>query len=140
MIGTIDTSELIIAVAASIGFLTNFSGEGINFGYATAILAGGVIAAPIAAFLVRHIPPRLLGAGVGGLIILTNTRTIIGKDGFALDTGARWVIYSIIIAIWVGAFAYSFIQYRRDSAAESAEAIREVAERNERDALATTPA
>ena len=29
-----------------------------------------MIAAPIAAWLVRHIPPRLLGASVGGLIVL----------------------------------------------------------------------
>lgn len=50
-----------------------------------------------------------------------------------LDTGGRWVIYSIIIAAWVGVFAYSFIQYRRDSAAESAEAIRVLAEKKERD-------
>lgn len=135
VIGTIDTSEFIIAVAASIGFLTNLSGEGINFGYAGAILIGGVIAAPIAAFLVRHFPPRLLGASVGGLIILTNTRTIIGEDGFGLGTGPRWILYSLIIAAWVGAFAYSFIQYRRDSAAESADAISALAQEKEREAL-----
>ena len=42
-----------------------------------ALLIGGMIAAPIAAWLVRHIPPRILGSLVGGLIIVTNARTLL---------------------------------------------------------------
>ncbi len=34
-----------------------------NFSWVAAILLGGIIAAPIAAWLVRHIPPRLLAPG-----------------------------------------------------------------------------
>ena len=41
------------------------------------LFIGGLIAAPIAAWLVRHIPPRLLGSLVGGIIVLTNVRTLL---------------------------------------------------------------
>lgn len=145
VVGTIDTSEFLIALAASLGFLANLGSEGVNFAYAGAILAGGVIAAPIAAWLVRHFPPRLLGASVGGLIILTNARTLIGKSGLALDPGLQRVVYVVIVAGWIAAFAYSFVQYRRDANLESADSITEIAERNagERragDEKATVPA
>lgn len=130
VIGTIDTSEFIVAVAASIGFLANLGGEGVDFASAGAILLGGVIAAPLAAFLVRHFPPRLLGASVGGLIILTNARTLVGKSGLALDPTWQRVVYVVVVAGWIAAFAYSFIQYRRDTALESADSITEIAQRN----------
>ncbi|TWS19358.1 sulfite exporter TauE/SafE family protein [Tsukamurella asaccharolytica] len=130
VVGTIDTSEFLIALAASLGFLANLGGEGVNFAYAGAILLGGVIAAPFAAWLVRHFPPRLLGASVGGLIILTNARTLMGKDALALDPGTQRVVYILIVAGWIAAFAYSFVQYRRDSALESADSISDLAARN----------
>jgi uncharacterized membrane protein YfcA len=62
VIGSIDTSEFVIALAASLGFLFSLGSQGINIGWVLAILAGGVVAAPLAAWLVRHVPPRLLGA------------------------------------------------------------------------------
>ena len=44
-----------------------------KFTWVLALLLGGVIAAPIAAWLAKHVPPRILGSAVGGLIVLTNT-------------------------------------------------------------------
>ncbi|CAM3077349.1 sulfite exporter TauE/SafE family protein [Tsukamurella hominis] len=130
VVGTIDTSEFLIALAASLGFLANLGGEGVNFAYAGAILLGGVIAAPFAAWLVRHFPPRLLGASVGGLIILTNAKTLMGKSGLALDPGTQRVVYILIVAGWIAAFTYSFVQYRRDAVLESADSIADLAARN----------
>ena len=52
-----------------------------------ALLAGGVIAAPIAAWLVKHLAARVLGVAAGGLIVLTNTKTIaeaLGASGTAV--------------------------------------------------------
>ncbi|BDH58594.1 sulfite exporter TauE/SafE family protein [Tsukamurella sp. PLM1] len=130
VVGTIDTSEFLIALAASLGFLANLGGEGVDFAAAGAILLGGVIAAPIAAWLVRHFPPRLLGATVGGLIVLTNAKTLIGKSGLALDPAAQRVVYILIVAGWIAAFAYSFVQYRRDRVLESADSLADIAARN----------
>ena len=56
-------------------------GQGINWGYAGALLAGGVIAAPIAAWLVKHLAARVLGVAAGGLIILTNSKTLLEAVG-----------------------------------------------------------
>ena len=40
-------------------------------------MLGGIVAAPIAAWLVRIVPSHLLGVLVGGLIIFTNIRTLL---------------------------------------------------------------
>ena len=80
VIGSIDASEFLVAIAASVGFFVGLGSEGINFAWVAVLLIGGVIAAPIAAWLVRHIPPRVLGSAVGGIIILTNIRTLLRSD------------------------------------------------------------
>ncbi|GLZ04923.1 UPF0721 transmembrane protein [Actinomadura sp. NBRC 104412] len=106
-IGSIDTSEFLIAVAASIGFLVGIEGEGVKADWVAALLIGGIIAAPIAAWLVRHIPPRVLGSAVGGLIVLTNTRTILRSDWIDAPDGVRYAFYAVIYAVWAAALAYS---------------------------------
>ncbi len=122
VIGSIDTSEFLVAVAASVGFLIGLGSAGVNLGWTLALLAGGLIAAPIAAWLVRHVPPRVLGSAVGGLIVLTNIRTLLRSDWIDAGAGARWVVYAIVGVIWAGAVAYSFAQLRaqRGEPAESA--------------------
>ncbi|MGK5682848.1 sulfite exporter TauE/SafE family protein [Actinoplanes sp. URMC 104] len=114
-IGSIDTSEFLVAVAASLGFLFGLGSENIDFGWVAALLIGGVIAAPIAAWLVRHIPPRVLGAAVGGVIILTNTRTLLRSDWIDAADGVRYSIYAVIYVVWAAALAYSIREYRRNA-------------------------
>jgi uncharacterized protein len=112
-IGSIDTSEFLVAIAASIGFIIGIGSEGVNFAWVAALLVGGVIAAPIAAWLVRHIPPRVLGSAVGGVIILTNTRTLLRSDWIDAADGVRYTFYAVIYAVWAAALAYSIAQYRK---------------------------
>lgn len=113
-IGSIDTSEFLIALAASIGFIIGIGSEGVNYAWVLALLLGGVIAAPIAAWLVRHIPPRVLGAAVGGLIILTNTRTLLRSDWIDAPDAVRYPIYGFIYVVWAVALLYSYSQYRQN--------------------------
>ena len=113
-IGSIDTSEFLVALAASIGFIIGIGSENINFAWVAALLAGGVVAAPIAAWLVRHIPPRVLGSAVGGVIILTNTRTLLRSDWIDASDGVRYTFYAVIYAVWAAALAYSIVQYRKN--------------------------
>lgn len=127
VIGSIDTSEFVIALAASLGFLVSLGSQGINLGWVLAILAGGVIAAPLAAWLVRHIPPRLLGASVGGMIVLTNTRSLLRSDFIDAGDAVRWAFYAVIIVAWVAAFVYSLRQYLKDREHESADYVSSVA-------------
>jgi uncharacterized membrane protein YfcA len=107
VIGSIDTSEFIVAVAASVGFLVGLGSENIDFSWVAVLLLGGVIAAPIAAWLVRHVPPRILGSAIGGVIILTNTRTVLKGDWVDAPGSVRAVAYLMIAAIWMAALAYS---------------------------------
>lgn len=81
VVGSIDTSEFVVAVGASIGFLFALGSQGINFGWVLALLIGGVIAAPIAAWLVRLLPARILGVAAGGVIVLTNLKTVLESLG-----------------------------------------------------------
>jgi hypothetical protein len=117
-IGSIDTSEFLVAVAASLGFLFGIGSENIDYTWTVALLLGGVIAAPIAAWLVRHIPPRVLGSAVGGVIILTNTRTLLRSDWIDAPDTTRYAIYTVIYVAWAAALAYSIREYRRNEAEE----------------------
>ncbi|GAA0583565.1 sulfite exporter TauE/SafE family protein [Kribbella sandramycini] len=115
-IGSIDTSEFLVAIAASIGFIVGIGSEGVNYTWVLALLLGGIIAAPIAAWLVRHIPPRVLGSAVGGVIILTNTRTLLRSDWIDASNGVRYTFYAVIYAVWAAAIVYSVQQYRKNRA------------------------
>jgi uncharacterized membrane protein YfcA len=110
-IGSIDTSEFLVAVAASIGFLVGIGSAGVNASWVAALLIGGVIAAPIAAWLVRHVPPRVLGSAVGGIIIITNARTLLRSDWIDAPDGVRHTVYAFVYAAWALALGYAVRQH-----------------------------
>ena len=82
-------------------------------------LAGGLVAAPIAAYLVRHVPTRLLGASVGGLIVVTNLRTLLNT--FEVSNDVRPEIYAVAFTIWALALGLAFQGLRKDRREERAE-------------------
>ncbi|MCF6376029.1 sulfite exporter TauE/SafE family protein [Nocardioides KLBMP 9356] len=111
VVGSIDTSEFVVAVGASLGFIFGLGSQGINWGYAVALLAGGVVAAPIAAWLVKHLAARVLGVAAGGLIILTNSKTLLeafGVPGVGVATAA-----AVIFVLWVSGIVWAVKQERR---------------------------
>lgn len=112
VIGSVDTSEFLVALAASIGFLLSLGSQGIAFRYVAALLIGGIAAAPLAAWLVRHVTPTLLGASVGGLILITNTRTMF--DAYDVGGDIRDPVYATLGTIWVLAFGFVVQRLRRD--------------------------
>jgi uncharacterized protein len=119
VIGSIDTSEFLVALAASLGFLLTLGSQGIDLRWVLALLVGGIAAAPLAAWLVRHLPPRILGSAVGGIIVLTNTRTLIRSDAVGLGgTPAEGLVLGFIALVWVAAVAWSVRAYRAEQAAE----------------------
>jgi len=128
-IGSIDTSEFLVSVAASLGFLFALGNQGINVFWVLGLLAGGLVAAPLAAWLVRYVPPRLLGAGVGGMIVLTNVRSLLTSDWIEASGPVRWSVYVVVYLGWAAAVAWSFREYRKDRAQESADALTAEAER-----------
>src|SRR5918995_3701764 len=112
IIGTVDTSEFRVALSASIGFLFALTLAQIPWTIVGALLLGGVIAAPIAAYIVRIMPARILGTAVGGIILITNMKTFLGAVGIG---GALAVlIYVAIVAVWIAALAFSIQVNRRE--------------------------
>jgi uncharacterized membrane protein YfcA len=112
VIGSVDTSEFLVALAASVGFLLSLGSQGIAFKYVAALLVGGIAAAPIAAWLVRHVTPSLLGASVGGLILITNSRTLF--DTYGVPGDIRDAAYATIGLVWMSALAIVVRRLRRD--------------------------
>jgi uncharacterized membrane protein YfcA len=76
-IGSVSASEFLVSVAASVGFLVGLSDEPIEAGLVAALLLGGVLVAPFAAYLVRHLDARVVGTLVGTVIITTNLRLLL---------------------------------------------------------------
>ncbi|MEV4492062.1 sulfite exporter TauE/SafE family protein [Micromonospora coxensis] len=111
VIGSVDTAEFMVAGAASVGFLIGLGTEGFLLPTVAALLVGGLIAAPIAAWLVRIVPAQLLGAAIGGVIVLTNARTLLraGDAGASLTP----VVYTLLVVGWVVALALSVRALRR---------------------------
>lgn len=114
VVGSVDTSEFLVAVAASIGFLASLDNAGLSWTTVGGLLLGGVIAAPLAAYLVRIVPMRMIGVGAGGLIVLTNSRTLI--KSFDLPYGTA--IYVAIAVAWVAALAFTVYNVVRDRKVE----------------------
>ena len=110
VIGSIDTSEFVVAIGGSLGFLFALGSQGILWGYAGALLIGGVIAAPIAAWLVSRIPAAVLGVAAGGLIVVTNAKTILeavglGQSPVLLASGA-------LAALWIAGIVWAVRRHR----------------------------
>jgi uncharacterized membrane protein YfcA len=112
VIGSVDTSEFLVALAASIGFLLALGSQGVKGSYVFALLAGGVVAAPIAAWFVRIVTARILGAAVGGLILITNTRTMF--EAFEVSGNTRNPVYLVLALIWIAAVSFVVYKHRRD--------------------------
>ncbi|MEX0790361.1 MAG: sulfite exporter TauE/SafE family protein [Actinomycetota bacterium] len=102
-IGSVNTAEVAVAVVASGSLLASVGGGGINIGVVAAMLAGGMLAAPVAAWSIRFIPARGLGVAVGGLLFITNIRELSSY----FELGAeRWIAYAVV------AVACTFAAYR----------------------------
>lgn len=111
VIGSVDTSEFAIAIFSSLGFFISLGWSEINFVWVFALMIGGIIAAPIAAWLVKIIPSHLLGILVGGMIILTNIRTLLLT--FNIPSSATVVVYSVLICLWVIGIIYVILNLKK---------------------------
>ncbi len=112
VVGTVDTSEFLAALCASAGFLISLDRSSIALPVVGALLLGGLIAAPIAAWLVRAMHPRLLGTAAGGLILFTNGRTLLKE--FGVSGEPLLSIYALIILVWVVLLAVALANVRRE--------------------------
>jgi hypothetical protein len=112
VVGTVNTAEFIVALAASLGFLIGLGTAGIDLGIVLALLIGGVIAAPMAAWLVRFLNPRILGVVVGCFILLLNARLILAA--LQADPVVWWTTYAVLATASITAIAFVVRVVRRE--------------------------
>ena len=114
VVGSVSTSEFVVAVAASVGFLFSLSQEPLDWTTILALMVGGMIAAPFAAYLVRILPPRVLGTAAGGLIIITNTRTFL--NGIDVPSAIVTTVLVVLAVAWIAAIVVAVRSARRERA------------------------
>jgi uncharacterized membrane protein YfcA len=121
VIGSVSASEFLVALAASLGFLFNLGSEGVNWAIAGALLVGGAIAAPFAAWVVSRVNARVLGTVVGGLIVITNLRTILNT--IEVSDSTRLMSYVVVVLCWAGAVTLAVRGVRKEAARQGQEAV-----------------
>jgi uncharacterized membrane protein YfcA len=108
VIGTVSASEFAVTLCASLGFLLFLGWEQINWLWVAGFALGGVLAAPVAAWLVKVIPTYLLGVLVGGLIIFTNAQTLISI--VVENPVVAYMINGLLIVAWIILFCYALFR------------------------------
>jgi uncharacterized membrane protein YfcA len=111
VVGTVDTAEFAVAISATLGFFISLGWEEVNWFWVGTLMLGGLIAAPIAAWLVKIMPSHLLGVLVGGLIILTNVRTLLHSWGISEDLYTS--VYVAILFGWGASLWWAIRNHRK---------------------------
>ena len=93
-IGTTNTAEFVVSLSASIGFLLGLGSSAIPWDAVLALIIGGILAAPLAAWLVTKIHQQILGLVVGFLIVFLNTRQL--SVSFDVPGGVLWTLLALV--------------------------------------------
>jgi uncharacterized membrane protein YfcA len=92
---------------------------------ALALLAGGIVAAPLAAYLVKIAPAHVLGVAVGAMVLLTNLRTIF--TSYEVPGSARISAYfAVLLVTAVGLYVAATRGKRRAAAGSTEPALESV--------------
>lgn len=88
IVGTVNTAEFLVALGATVGFVLGLWHEIVAHTAAVlALLGGGVVAAPIAAWLISRLNPVLLGGLVGTAIVMLNLGNVADGLNYYFDAG-----------------------------------------------------
>jgi uncharacterized membrane protein YfcA len=112
-IGSISAAEFAVVTAGSAGFLIGLGLGGINLSWVAVMLGGGILAAPLAAWIAKHVPSQLLGTLAGGLIVVTNARSLMDGTLLTLSGTAQAALYALLVATWAGAIGMAVVRARR---------------------------
>lgn len=116
IVGTVNTAEFIVTTAATLGFVVGLWDDLVhNLAATAALLVGGVIAAPIAAWLVTRMNPILLGGVVGTMIVALNLPTVLGALG--VPGVYRWVALAAVVIAGICLSVRGVLRVRRNSRA-----------------------
>ena len=76
-VGCVNAAEIAVAFASAASLIVSLGTIGVNASFVVVMLLGGVVAAPVAAWLTRYVPPGPMGVAVGGLLLMTSARDLI---------------------------------------------------------------
>lgn len=77
VVGSVNVVEFFVTMAETVTFALTIGLEAFRWDIVMALLVGGVSAAPVAAWLCKKLPHRVMGILIGALLILLNVRTLI---------------------------------------------------------------
>lgn len=101
IIGSVNFAEFFVTISITITFAITIGIENFLWHITLPLIAGGVIAAPLAAYTCKRIPSVLLGSLVGILLTLLNARTII--------LSFISINFVVILTILISIFAFLLI-------------------------------
>jgi uncharacterized membrane protein YfcA len=90
-VGSVNTAEVAVAFVSAGGLVVSLGGAGIDPAVVAAMLFGGVVGAPLAAFVVRLVPARALGLAVAALLLATNAGPLVAWLGLGPERFALYV-------------------------------------------------
>ncbi len=92
-VGSVNTAEVAVAAVSVVSLVASMGMSQLDPRIVIAMVVGGVLGAPLAAWVIRYIPPRALGLAVAGLLLLTSARDLAN---WAHLEGARWLVYGLV--------------------------------------------
>jgi uncharacterized membrane protein YfcA len=99
IIGTVNTAEFLVAVAASAGFIIGLERVHESWQPVLGLLIGGLVAAPIAAWIVTVVKPDILGAVVGAVLVALNGVRVSASLGWVGVALAVTVVALCLVAV-----------------------------------------
>ncbi|RIP34813.1 sulfite exporter TauE/SafE family protein [Staphylococcus gallinarum] len=110
-IGTVSASEFFVTISASLGFIIFLGWDQINWALVISLSVGGMLAAPIAAWFVKILPMNILAVCVSGLIIFTNSSSLLSV--FNPGTTVALTIKIALIIVWIGLVIFALSQNKK---------------------------
>ena len=80
-IGSVNFAEFFVTTAETITFMVLIGPSNFNWLIVLGLMAGGLVCAPLAAWMCRKLPHRILGVFVGATVILLSIRMILEFSG-----------------------------------------------------------
>lgn len=115
IVGTVNTAEFLVSVAATLGFIIGLWSDLVdNLAAVVALLIGGAIAAPIAAWMISRVNATVLGGFVGTAIVALNAPKVWNALG--VEFGSDWIVQLAIVLLGVTFTIIGIRRYRTNLA------------------------
>ncbi len=107
VVGSVSLAEFAVTLAITITFVATLGLQNFLWHITLPLLAGGIVVAPLAAWVSRRVPARALGVAVGLLLVVLNLRTVAQylsrATGFTLPAPSNVMTIALVglIGAWL---------------------------------------